>query len=176
MIDVMGVGYLVHCTTDLLAKVDRGQEVALVVETVVREDSITLYGFESVDDKNWFEALRSTQGVGPALALAILSALSRSDLFYAISQRDQALLTQVPGVGAKTASRLILELQGRIDALASAGSAMSRDAPGSNSADLRAALSSLGYSPEQIRAVVSAVPSELPLEDMIRFCLRELSS
>lgn len=177
IVDVAGVGYLVHCPTDLISRVRVGEKTKLVIFTSVREDAITLYGFESVGDKVWFEALKSAQGVGPALALNILSSMSRSELAEAIANKDHALLTKVPGVGPKTASRLIVELQGKLTQLGISG--LSIDSLGRGAAsvvgDVRLALSSLGYPQDQIRAVLENVPMGLSLEEMLRFCLKELS-
>lgn len=177
ILDVNGVGYLVHCPTDLVSRVIIGKELSLFVITSVREDAITLYGFERSEDKDWFEALRAAQGVGPSLALGILSSLSRSELAHAISTKDQAALTRIPGVGAKTASRLIVEMQSRLPQLG-AGSSLSGslEMGGDNvMGDLRLALASLGYGADQVRVVLEKVPIELSLEEMLRYCLKELS-
>ncbi len=178
IVDVAGVGYLVHCPTDLLSRTSVGAELKLTVSTSVREDAITLYGFENAHDKNWFEALRTAQGVGPSLALSILSSMSRSELVQAISSNDSALLKRVPGVGPKTALRLIVEMQGRLVQLGFDGGITGSSAgeAGSVVADLRLALVSLGYSQEQIRGVVEKVPAEFTLEEMVKYCLKELSA
>lgn len=177
ILDVGGVGYLLHCPTDLIAKVSLGAEIYISVFTSVREDAITLYGFESSEDKSWFEALKTTQGVGPSLALSILSTMSRAELAHAISAKDQAMLVRVPGVGAKTASRLIVEMQGRLEQLGSPliGSGMGTAPNGSLESDLRLALAGLGFGSEQIRAILAKVPPDLTLEEMLRFALKELS-
>lgn len=178
ILDVNGVGYLVHCPADLVTNVKVDDQLSLVVHTSVREDAITLYGFRNAADKNWFEALRAAQGVGPSLALAILSAMSLDDLSLAISSKDQASLTRVPGVGAKTASRLIVEMSGRLSQLGAFGDIDGQvnhsDANLMN--DVRLALISLGYSADQIRRVVESVPRDLSLEEMIKFSLKELAS
>ncbi|TAN23753.1 MAG: Holliday junction branch migration protein RuvA [Actinomycetota bacterium] len=178
VVDVGGVGYLVHCPTDLLSKSSLGQELKLVVSTSVREDAITLYGFENIYDKNWFEALRTTQGIGPSLALNVLSSMSRSELVQAISTGDVALLKRVPGVGPKTALRLIVEMQGRLAQLGGVEGhfGVLGASDGSLVSDLRLALGSLGYSQDQIRGVLEKVPSELTLEEMVKYCLKELSA
>lgn len=178
ILDVNGVGYLLHCPTDLVTTVKVDEPLMVVVHTSVREDAITLYGFRSNSEKNWFEALRSAQGVGPSLALAILSSMSLDELSLAISNKDQAYLTKVPGVGSKTASRLIVEMAGRLTQLGvpeySGGQADYGNANVIN--DLRLALASLGYSADQIRRVVEKVPRELSLEEMIKVSLKELVS
>lgn len=178
IVDVAGVGYLVHCPTDLLSRTRVGAELKLTVSTSVREDAITLYGFENAHDKNWFEALRTAQGVGPSLALSILSSMSRAELVQAISSNDSALLKRVPGVGPKTALRLIVEMQGRLVQLGFDGDIAGSPTgeAGSVVADLRLALLSLGYSQDQIRGVVEKVPAEFTLEEMVKYCLKELSA
>lgn len=178
IVDVAGVGYLVHCPTDLLSRTCVGAELKLTVSTSVREDAITLYGFENAHDKNWFEALRTAQGVGPSLALSILSSMSRAELVQAISSNDSALLKRVPGVGPKTALRLIVEMQGRLVQLGFDGDIAGSPTgeAGSVVADLRLALLSLGYSQDQIRGVVEKVPAEFTLEEMVKYCLKELSA
>lgn len=178
ILDVNGVGYLVHCPTDLLTDVKVDDPLSLVIHTSVREDAITLYGFRNSADKSWFEALRAAQGVGPSLALAILSSMSLDELSLAISNKDQASLTKVPGVGAKTASRLIVEMAGRLSQLGAfgniSGHVYSGDAILLN--DVRLALTSLGYSSDQIRRVVDGIPRDLSLEEMIKYSLKELAS
>lgn len=177
ILDVGGVGYLVHCPAGVVSKVRRGEVVKLAVSTSVREDSITLFGFESTEDKAWFEALRTVQGVGPSLALGILSAVSRGELVKAIASGDHALLKRIPGVGPKTAMRLVVEMQGRLDNLGVVGSppGSASGADGSVVADLRSALVSLGFSQDQIRSVVAKVPPDFSLEEMVKYCLKELS-
>ncbi len=178
IVDVGGVGYVVHCPNDLIAESKIGSEIKLSVHTAVREDSITLYGFKDKSDKEGFEALLSTQGVGPSLALNILSSLSRAELALAIDSRDQAALTRVPGVGSKTASRLLVEMAGQLSKLDSGGipARQSGNIDANLIADLRMALSSLGYGADQIRRVVEQVPSGLSLQELIKHCLKELSS
>ncbi len=178
IVDVGGVGYVVHCPNDLIAETQLGSEIKLSVHTSVREDSITLYGFKNKSDKEWFEALRATQGVGPSLALNILSSLSREELALAIDSRDQAVLTRVPGVGAKTASRLLVEMASQLTKLSSGGIPVrqSGEVDANLIGDLRLALSSLGYGADQIRRVVEQVPTGLTLQELIKHCLKELSS
>ncbi len=174
VVDVGGVGYLVHCPTDLLSRLQLGQEVKLSISMSVREDAMTLYGFETSQDKNWFEALRTAQGVGPSLALSILSSISRNELVAAIAANDHAVLKTVPGVGPKTALRLIVEMQGRLDQLGSVDVGSGSGSSGSVVGDLRLALISLGYTQDQIRGVIEKVPAEFSLEEMLKYCLKEL--
>jgi Holliday junction DNA helicase RuvA len=114
VIDVAGVGYLVHMPANVLTELGQGEEVLVHVCTQVREDAITLYGFLSVDDRDAFELLRLVKGVGPRTALGILSQISRGALHQAISSHDVAVLTKLKGLGKKTAERLCLELENKI--------------------------------------------------------------
>ncbi len=114
VIDVGGVGYLVHMPTSVARDLGDGEEVLVHVSTQVREDAITLYGFLSVDDRDTFELLREVNGVGPRTALNILSQISRSELQRAISEHDVGTLTRLKGLGKKTAERLCLELENKI--------------------------------------------------------------
>lgn len=178
VVDVGGVGYLVHCPVDLIATTSLGDDVRMSIFTSVREDAITLYGFRSTEDKNWFEALKAAQGVGPSLALTILSSMSKGDLAYAISTSDLAALTRIPGIGSKTASRLMVEMQGRLSQLGAIDTVPGprSDLDGTIAADLRLALAGLGFGSEQIREVLTKVPANLSLEEMLRFSLKELSA
>ena len=112
VIDVNGVGYLVNASTRTLAALPNAPDIArLLVETQVREDAITLYGFADPAERDWFRLLTTVQGVGAKVALGVLSALSPSDLVAAIASGDRASLTRAPGVGAKLAVRLLSELR-----------------------------------------------------------------
>jgi len=114
VIDVSGVGYLVHMPANVAQEIGEGEDVLVHVSTQVREDAITLYGFLSVDDRDTFELLREVNGVGPRTALGILSQVSRIELQRAIAEHDVARLTQLKGLGKKTAERLCLELENKI--------------------------------------------------------------
>lgn len=120
VIDVAGVGYHVLSTPSTLAGLRTGQVSTLATHLVVREDSLTMYGFASVGERDTFASLQAVQGVGPRLALALLSVHSPDNLAAAVAQGDRAALERVPGVGAKLAARLLLELGGKLVAPASA--------------------------------------------------------
>ena len=120
VIDVAGVGYLVHASSRTLAALPRPPEtVKLLVETHVREDAIQLFGFADTAERDWFRLLTTVQGVGPRVALSILSALTPRDLIGAIAGRDQGSLTRAPGVGARLAARLLTELKDKVGAMPS---------------------------------------------------------
>lgn len=114
IIDVNGVGYLVFSSSKTLAKLQRGSVVSLYIETVVREDSISLFGFADVLEKEWFLTLCKVQGVGAKVCLAILSVLSPRDLSTAVATGDKALFSRANGVGPKLAARLVTELKGKV--------------------------------------------------------------
>lgn len=114
IVDVNGVGYLVFASAKTLGKLIKGQETALRIETVVREESISLYGFYDAWEKEWFSTLTKVQGVGAKVCLSILSALSPSQLSQAIAAQDKASFTRANGVGPKLAARIVTELKDKI--------------------------------------------------------------
>lgn len=114
VIDVNGVGYLVFASSKTLARLPRGGNAALLIETVVREDSISLYGFADAWEKEWFLTLTKVQGVGAKVCLSILSALSPTQLAQAVAAQDKASFTRANGVGPKLAARLVTELKDKI--------------------------------------------------------------
>ncbi|MBQ9732027.1 MAG: Holliday junction branch migration protein RuvA [Alphaproteobacteria bacterium] len=114
IIDVNGVGYLVSASAKTLSKLVKGAEVSLLIETIVREDSISLFGFADAWEKEWFNTLTKVQGVGAKVCLAILSALSPVQLAQAISAQDKNSFTRANGVGPKLAARIITELKDKI--------------------------------------------------------------
>jgi Holliday junction DNA helicase RuvA len=151
-----------------------GAEVFLHVHTHVREDAIVLYGFAHADERRCFEALLGAHGVGPSLALAILSALSPAALSTAVLEDDLATLCLVPGVGKKTAQRLLLELKARLDLPSLDGGSVAPAGGGSARGEARAALAELGYAPEEIAGALEAVGADAPVEELVRSALREL--
>ncbi len=114
IIDVNGVGYLVSASSRTLSKLVRGADCALLIETVVREDSISLYGFFDAFEKEWFNTLTKVQGVGAKVCLSILSALSPSQIAQAVAAQDKASFSRASGVGPKLAARLVTELKDKI--------------------------------------------------------------
>jgi Holliday junction DNA helicase RuvA len=147
------------------------------VHTHVREDAIVLYGFATRDQRRCFEALVGTHGVGPSLALAILSAHSPASLQRAVLADDIDALVLVPGVGRKTAARLLIDLKARID-LPDLGAEPTTAARGGAGvrAEVRAALAGLGYGPDEVRQVLQSVPAEGATEEVLRAALRELAT
>ena len=177
LVEVGGVGYRATVApTTLAAMGELGSQVFLHVHTHVREDALILYGFATLDERRCFEALIGAHGVGPALALAILSVHSPSALRRALLSDDVDALTLVPGVGKKTAARLLVELKSRLDVpeveLVPVG-ALGTPAEAAR-AEVRAALAGLGYAPDEIRSVVIDL-GEGPVEDMLRSALKQLA-
>jgi len=114
VLDVHGVGYLVRTTPAALAQTRHGAELTLHTELVVREDSMTLFGFPSAQDADAFRVVQSVSGIGPRLALSVLAVLSPEDLARAVAEQDVKSITRTPGIGPKVASRMILELGGKL--------------------------------------------------------------
>lgn len=178
LVDVHGVGYRVSVPSPLLARAgEQGDEVQLHVHTHVREDAIVLYGFATAEERRCFEALLAAHGVGPSLALAVLSILTPPDLVRAVLEEDIAVLCEVPGVGRKTAARLVIDLRSRLELPVVNGSEVP-GASGSRSnprAEVRAALVELGYGPEEIRRAMGGIDGDGAVEDLLRQALRELA-
>lgn len=182
LLDVQGVGYEVDVPMGTFCELPaQGQAVALMIHTVVREDALLLYGFLSVAEREAFRQLLKISGVGPKVALAVLSGMSVAQLADAVLRQDSASLVRVPGIGKKTGERLVLELKGKLDTLAapalSVGAAPPRDAgPASaTSHEALTALLSLGYSDKEARAALQGLAPSLRVEDAIREALRRLS-
>jgi holliday junction DNA helicase RuvA len=187
LIDVGGVCYLAFCSAKTLGHLPRkGEAAELLVEMVVREDLVRLYGFADQAEKAWFELLTDVQGVGARVALAILSVLTPSELASAIALQDKASVGRANGVGPKLAQRIVSELKGKVPDIGGidAGALGLQQALGageapSNIADAVSALTHLGYSSQQASAalmrVVKREGEDLPTEKLIRLGLRELS-
>ncbi|MBV9776066.1 MAG: Holliday junction branch migration protein RuvA [Acetobacteraceae bacterium] len=182
VIDVNGVGYLVQASTRTIAALPSGAETArLLIETHVREDAITLYGFADPAERDWFRLLTTVQGVGARVALSVLSALSPRDLVAAIAAGDRASLTRAPGVGARLAVRLLTELRDKAGAVPSApGVALPALAAASGPVeDALSALVNLGYRRVEAHPVVAKVVERLGegagLDAVIRDSLKELA-
>ena len=186
ILDVNGVGYLVFIpvsTFDALPPV--GSEMTLLIETLVREDAICLYGFATAAEKNLFEQLMTVNGVGAKLALAILSSMPTASFCAAIMSNDINSIKMIPGVGKKTAERLILEMRDKINKLeVAAGPVATPDVPASMKetvADTVRALEGLGFKRDRITKAINELTAEMTeadctLENLIRNALRLLNS
>jgi Holliday junction DNA helicase RuvA len=173
LIEVGGIGYrLIMSTSSLAALPAEGDEVTVQTHLHVREDELTLYGFESEQERELFEALIGVSGVGPKVALAVLSALRPDALRTALARDDIALLSSVPGVGKKTAQRLLIDLKDKLgapDLGATGGGSASRVA-----VEARDALLAMGFSRAEATAALSDVDPAASAEQMLRAALRAL--
>lgn len=172
IINVQGIGFQVYLPTSTLSMLgNRGEEVHLHTHLHLREDSVTLYGFANTRDRELFQLLLSVSGIGPKLALAILSTMSVEQVSLAISTGNADMLTMVPGIGNKIASRLILELKDKIGAslLVSPLAQVAQE-----STDVIAALTSLGYSAAEATRAVATLPAgkKLSLEEKVKLSLQ----
>ena len=181
LVEVGGVGYRVQVPAGSLATLgDLGSPVFLHVHTHVREDALVLYGFLSGDERVCFEALLGTHGVGPAVALAILSVHSPAALRRAVATDDADALTLVPGIGKKTAARLLLELKSKLELpdvdleLVSVGGTYDRAVNARS--EVKAALAQLGYGADEVRAAVQQLPEDGGVEELLRVALRTLAA
>ncbi len=188
LLEVGGVGYRVLVPASALGRIGiPGSPAFLHVHTHVREDAIVLYGFPGRDERTCFEVLIGAHGVGPAVALALLSVHTPAALQRAVLGDDADALMLVPGIGKKTAMRLLIELKTRLDMdldgtelhLVGDPNQPARGAEGAESAatraEVRAALSGLGYGADEIRHALGRLPADGGLEDQIRMALRELA-
>lgn len=175
VVEAGGVGYVVHVTPRTLAELEPTSSAFLHVHHHIREDAQTLYGFLSRDERSAFQDLIGAHGVGPSLAMSILATHSPSTLVDVVANGDVAALTLVPGVGKKTAERLIVELKGRL-----AIPSLDMSDSSGTLADLREALIGLGYTETEIRDTLRDLPEELrtarSTEDMLRFALTHLGA
>jgi len=180
VIDVNGVGYLVQASTRTLAALPAPPTVARVlIETQVREDAISLFGFADPAEREWFRLLLTVQGVGARVALNILSALSPAELIGAIAAQDKASLTRAAGVGAKLAVRLLTELRDKAGAMPTASGMPAPPVLGGLEQDALSALANLGYRRGEAYPVVTAMIARLGdgagIDLVIRESLKELA-
>jgi holliday junction DNA helicase RuvA len=180
LVDVGGVGYLVHIPlSTFYALGDLHSNVTLLIHTQVREDAISLYGFLSAREKHLFELLISASGVGPALALKILSGMSVDDLVPAVRSGDLARLTRIPGVGRKTAERMIVELRDKLAALETVDDARKPDTTTGAAGDVVSALLNLGYDQHAAEQAVERAGkngASETFEPLLRGALQELTA
>lgn len=187
IIDVMGVGYITFCSARTLSNLpQQGEIVTLLIETHVREDSITLYGFLDPTEREWFKQLITVKGVGPRLALVILGSLTPERLTQALAARDKIIFTQISGVGGKLAERLITELKDKfvssLEKITSLDSSNTQLESSSNDhlvqKEATSALINLGYNRLDAYNVVNkllANNNHFKLGELIKLALRELS-
>lgn len=159
VINVGGVGMFVLCAPDLVASVKVGQEIFIYTSLIVREDSLTLFGFETTASRELFELVQSVSGFGPKLAFTILAAMAPEEFKFAIASEDVNRLKQTPGVGAKGAQRLVLELKDRIGSAALTGHNTTQTQVWKQ--QLEQGLVGLGWSTKDAHKAINAVESEI---------------
>ena len=181
VVDVQGVGYDVHVPLSTFYEVgEAGSDVALKVYTHVREDALQLFGFLTDIERHLFERLIAISGIGPKLAIVVLSGMDPRDLVVSVQRGDVARLTGIPGIGKKTAERIVLELKDRLahlDAPQASEATLAAAGPERLRADLLSALQNLGYHrPQADKAVESTLKSnpDAAFEDALKSALREL--
>ncbi|HMF83901.1 MAG TPA: Holliday junction branch migration protein RuvA [Acidimicrobiia bacterium] len=174
LVEVGGVGYRTLVPLSAIPKLEPGAPTMLFTHLHVRDDTMVLFGFPSRDERDTFEVLIGANGVGPKLALAILSVHSPGVLRRALVDDDLDALTMVPGVGKRTAQRLLVELKARLEV---PELARAEDATGGTStrAEVRAALAGLGYQSDEVRDVLGQLPDDGPVEDLLRDALKLLA-
>ncbi len=180
VMDVGGVGYELEASMNTFyAIADLTEEVSLHTHMVVREDAQLLYGFASLSERALFRSLLKVNGVGPRVALAILSTLSAQEFAVCVQNEDTATIVRVPGIGKKTAERLIVEMRDRLPVVSGATEGvLAQPNVASNSSDAISALIALGYKPADASRVVRGLPDvdAMPRETIIRQALKALSN
>jgi Holliday junction DNA helicase RuvA len=176
LIEVRGIGYLVVVSPRTLPELEPTSQVFLYVHHHIREDDQTLYGFATREERTTFQTLIATHGVGPGLAMAILATHPPAALVDIVASADIAALTLVPGVGRKTAERLLVELKSRLDVPAYDLDLVGASGGGSVVGDVREALSGLGYGSDEIRDVLRELPGDVDAPTLLRDALKMLGA
>lgn len=177
VVDVGGIGYKLFIPLNLYAKLpQKGEKICLYISTVIREDSHKSYGFGNKEERNFFEKLIEISGIGPKIALALLGHMEMNDLLFSIQRADILSLSKVPGVGKKTAERLIIEIRGKLPEPLSKEEAVVIKAPSFN--DALGALVNLGYAPIQAQKALKETFAkhglDLSLPELISKSLQEI--
>jgi Holliday junction DNA helicase RuvA len=176
VVDVAGVGYRISVSPATVAALGPvGDDVVVHTHLHVREDALTLFGFATVEGRDCFESLLGAHGVGPGLALAILSVHGPNELRRVVFEGDLDALMLVPGVGRKTAARLLLELKSRLD-VPDGADGQPATSNGSPRAEVREALTALGYQPEEVRRAMGDLPADGDLQSLVRQALQTLGA
>jgi len=174
LVDCHGVGYEIDVPMSTFYNLPAlGESVALLTHFVVREDAQLLYGFATPSEREAFRQLIKISGVGPRMALSVLSGLSLTELAQAVSSQDAARLTKVPGVGKKTAERLLLELKGKLGPDLNLPNQTGQGSD--NQGDIQQALLALGYNDREAAAALKALPAEVGVSEGIKLALRALA-
>ncbi|MEK6537451.1 MAG: Holliday junction branch migration protein RuvA [Actinomycetota bacterium] len=178
VLDVGGVGYRVAMPARSLERLDGSREVFVHTYLHVREDVMCLYGFMETDERDFFELLKSVSGVGPKVAIGILSAYGPADLRRAVLNRDVAVFQSISGIGKKTAERLVLELKDKVDELGAASAASMESGGDSNGSYqlAREALVSLGYNFVEAENALAGADPDIGVEELIRQALKRIGN
>lgn len=187
VLETGGIGFLVYVPRPVLLRHgSTGAEVSLITYLVVREDALVLYGFETLEQRALFETLISVSGVGPRIALALLSATTPEEIRLAVARNDTARFVKVPGIGKKMAERLVLELKSKLDLKNLPTAATAESAPAAAATpesmalneELATLLVNLGYSSSEAQAAIANLPADAPtnLEERLRLVLRSFGS
>lgn len=182
VLEVGGVGFAVRTTPQMLASTRHGAELTVHTELVVREDSLTLYGFAHAEELEIFRLVQSVSGIGPRIALAVLTVLSPEDVRRAVAEQDAKTIARTPGIGPKVASRLILELTGKLTPVEAPAPDLApgpdaADAPSALTRDVVSALTGLGWPEKAAQGAVEAEAQAAPEADagsLLRAALRRL--
>lgn len=178
LLDVQGVGYELQVPMSTLFNLPEiNASCTLLTHLVVREDAHTLYGFENIAEKNLFKTLIKVSGIGPRTALAILSSISTAEFLLAVQSQETGRLVKIPGIGKKTAERLLLELKGQIVNLGGGTAHMPEGIPQpqDNHSEIIQALCALGYSDKEAAQACKGLPDETSVTDGLKLALRNLS-
>lgn len=179
-IDVSGIGYGVKVPTSVLAKLPKiGEKIKLYTAMIVREDSQVLYGFLTIEEKNLFNLLLTASGIGPKMALSLMSAIEMGKLVAAVTKGNVDLITSVPGIGLKTAQRLVIELKEKLAktfGISSSGPTLNLPGESGIIRDSISALMALGYTPREAQAALSKIDlsKEPGIEEVIRQALKSI--
>jgi Holliday junction DNA helicase RuvA len=181
ILDVVGVGYLVHCPSSTLSRLEKGANASLMVETRVTDETIRLYGFSTAEEREWFRLLQTVQNVGSRVALNVLSALTARDLERAVALGDKGMVGRAQGVGPKLATRIVTELKDKVPSMILHGHAAEGSTPTmprGPEADAAAALVKLGYSQatavEAVAGAARGLGEHAALDALIREALRAM--
>ncbi len=175
LVEVVGVGYRVHVPVNAIPGLEPGASVFLYTHQHVRDDALILFGFQTRDERDTFEALITASGVGPKLALAILSVHSPQNLRRCLAEDDLDSLVSVPGVGNRTAQRLLVDLKARLSMPDADLTAVSGSSAPNARGEVRDALVGLGYGNEEVREVFGQLSEDGTVEDLLREALRLLA-
>jgi len=179
IVNVNGVGYGIHIALTTFERLgEHGSNVFLHTYLHVREEALQLYGFYTTEEREMFLALTSVSGIGPKLGIGILSGVSVHDFCELIRQGNAAKIKRIPGIGAKTADRLILELKSKVDKISSGDSSVKATSLNNHTEEAILALQSLGYKPADAQKAINAHAASIlpttPLEEIIRLALQKL--